>query len=120
MLRDASICGLRSRRGRRDGARRPGTRRGDAVTVIEVDRLHKEYRAKVAVDEVRFEVQQGEIFGIIGPNGAGKTTIAECIEGLRVPDRGTIRVLGLDPSATAMNCAARLAGSCRTARCLTS
>jgi ABC-2 type transport system ATP-binding protein len=67
------------------------------MTVIEVDRLHKEYRAKVAVDEVTFEVQQGEIFGIIGPNGAGKTTIAECIEGLRVPERGTIRVLGLDP-----------------------
>lgn len=67
------------------------------MTVIEVDRLHKEYQAKVAVDEVTFEVQEGEIFGIIGPNGAGKTTIAECIEGLRVPERGTIRVLGLDP-----------------------
>src|SRR6516225_4961922 len=67
------------------------------MTVIEVHRLHKEYRAKVAVDEVTFDVQHGEIFGIIGPNGAGKTTIAECIEGLRVPDRGTIRVLGLDP-----------------------
>ena len=67
------------------------------MTVVEVDRLHKEYRAKVAVDDVTFDVQQGEIFGIIGPNGAGKTTIAECIEGLRVPDRGTIRVLGLDP-----------------------
>ena len=67
------------------------------MTVIEVDHLQKEYRAKVAVEEVTFDVQEGEIFGIIGPNGAGKTTIAECIEGLRVPDRGTVRVLGLDP-----------------------
>jgi len=51
----------------------------------------------VAVDEVSFEVRQGEIFGLIGPNGAGKTTTMECVEGLRKPDRGSISVLGLDP-----------------------
>jgi len=51
----------------------------------------------VAVDEVSFEVNDGEIFGLIGPNGAGKTATMECIEGLRTPDRGTITVLGLDP-----------------------
>jgi ABC-2 type transport system ATP-binding protein len=51
----------------------------------------------VAVDEVSFEVNEGEIFGLIGPNGAGKTTTMECIEGLRTPDRGRISVLGLDP-----------------------
>jgi ABC-2 type transport system ATP-binding protein len=67
------------------------------MSVIEVERLHKAYRATVAVDDVTLGVQEGEIFGIIGPNGAGKTTIAECIEGLRVPDRGSIRVLGLNP-----------------------
>jgi ABC-2 type transport system ATP-binding protein len=67
------------------------------VIVVDVAGLRKEYRAKVAVQEVTFSVEDGEIFGIIGPNGAGKTTIVECIEGLRVPDRGTIRVLGLDP-----------------------
>jgi ABC-2 type transport system ATP-binding protein len=50
------------------------------------------------VDEVSFEVYQGEIFGLIGPNGAGKTTTMECVEGLRVPDRGAISVLGLDPA----------------------
>jgi ABC-2 type transport system ATP-binding protein len=49
------------------------------------------------VDEVSFEVFDGEIFGLIGPNGAGKTTTMECIEGLRTPDRGSIAVLGLDP-----------------------
>jgi len=51
----------------------------------------------VAVDEISFDVRDGEIFGLIGPNGAGKTTTMECVEGLRRPDRGTISVLGLDP-----------------------
>jgi len=49
------------------------------------------------VDDVSFEVAEGEIFGLIGPNGAGKTTTMECVEGLRKPDRGTVSVLGLDP-----------------------
>jgi len=51
----------------------------------------------VAVDDVSFDVRDGEIFGLIGPNGAGKTTTMECVEGLRTPDRGKISVLGLDP-----------------------
>ena len=46
---------------------------------------------------VSFTVEEGEIFGILGPNGAGKTTTVESIAGLRKPDGGTIRVLGLDP-----------------------
>ena len=49
------------------------------------------------MDDVSFEVAEGEIFGLIGPNGAGKTTTMECVEGLRKPDRGTVSVLGLDP-----------------------
>jgi ABC-2 type transport system ATP-binding protein len=65
--------------------------------VIEVRQLHKRYGETVAVDDISFEVQRGEIFGILGPNGAGKTTTVECIEGLRNPDRGTVSVLGLDP-----------------------
>ena len=65
--------------------------------VIQVSGVRKTYGATVAVDEVSFEVNEGEIFGLIGPNGAGKTTTMECIEGLRRPDRGTISVLGLDP-----------------------
>ena len=59
--------------------------------------MRKSYGATVAVHEVSFEVNEGEIFGLIGPNGAGKTTTMECIEGLRTPDRGSISVLGLDP-----------------------
>ncbi len=51
----------------------------------------------MAVDDVSFDVDEGEIFGLIGPNGAGKTTTMECVEGLRTPDHGTVSVLGLDP-----------------------
>ncbi|MFC6083048.1 ABC transporter ATP-binding protein [Sphaerisporangium aureirubrum] len=65
--------------------------------VIEVRNLHKRYDDKVAVDDVSLTVQEGEIFGILGPNGAGKTTTVECVEGLRTPDRGEIKVMGLDP-----------------------
>jgi ABC-2 type transport system ATP-binding protein len=65
--------------------------------VIEVSGIRKTYGQLVAVDDVSFTVNDGEIFGLIGPNGAGKTTTMECIEGLRTRDRGTISVLGLDP-----------------------
>jgi ABC-2 type transport system ATP-binding protein len=67
------------------------------MTIIEVANLHKRYGDTVAVDDVSFAVEAGEIFGILGPNGAGKTTTVECIAGLRTPDRGSISVLGLDP-----------------------
>jgi ABC-2 type transport system ATP-binding protein len=67
------------------------------MSVIEVEHLRKRYRDVVAVDDVSFAVERGEIFGILGPNGAGKTTTVEIIEGLRTPDGGTVRVLGLDP-----------------------
>ena len=67
------------------------------AAVIEVSGFRKTYGSTVAVDDVSFEVRDGEIFGLIGPNGAGKTTTMECVEGLRRPDRGSIAVLGLDP-----------------------
>jgi ABC-2 type transport system ATP-binding protein len=67
------------------------------TAVIEVRNLHKAYGDTMAVDDVSFTVQEGEIFGILGPNGAGKTTTVECVEGLRTADRGEISVLGLDP-----------------------
>jgi ABC-2 type transport system ATP-binding protein len=69
--------------------------------VITVDHLRKTYGRVVAVDDLSFEVEAGEIFGILGPNGAGKTTTVECVQGLRRPDGGTIRVLGLDPATQA-------------------
>jgi len=65
--------------------------------VITVEGLRKTYGAVKAVDGVTFKVRRGEIFGMVGPNGSGKTTTIECIEGLRCPDEGSLRVLGLDP-----------------------
>jgi ABC-2 type transport system ATP-binding protein len=65
--------------------------------VIRVSGFRKTYGKVVAVDEISFDVHDGEIFGLIGPNGAGKTTTLECVEGFRPADRGTITVLGLDP-----------------------
>src|SRR5687767_3531263 len=65
--------------------------------VIHVAAIRKSYGKTVAVDEVSFDVEAGEIFGLIGPNGAGKTTTMECVEGLRRPDGGAISVLALDP-----------------------
>ena len=75
--------------------------RGDAgaMSVIDVTDLRKSYGGRAAVDGVAFTVEEGEIFGILGPNGAGKTTTVECVEGLRVPDSGRVRVAGLDPVA---------------------
>jgi ABC-2 type transport system ATP-binding protein len=67
------------------------------MPVIEVQNLSKRYRDHIAVHDVSFTVERGEIFGIIGPNGAGKTTTVECIGGLRIADGGRVRVLGLDP-----------------------
>ncbi|HUT67221.1 MAG TPA: ABC transporter ATP-binding protein [Dehalococcoidales bacterium] len=69
--------------------------------IIEVKNLRKTYGATVAVDDISFEVAEGEIFGILGPNGAGKTTAVECLQALRKPDSGDIRVLGLDPRTQA-------------------
>jgi ABC-2 type transport system ATP-binding protein len=65
--------------------------------VVHVAAIRKTYGPTVAVDDISFDVHEGEIFGLIGPNGAGKTTTLECVEGLRKPDRGAITVLGLDP-----------------------
>ena len=67
--------------------------------VVTVSNLRKTYGSLVAVDGVSFAVEEGEIFGLLGPNGAGKTTTMECVEGVRRPDGGVIRVLGRDPGA---------------------
>lgn len=69
--------------------------------VIEVRNLHKAYDGVTVVDDVSFNVEEGEIFGIIGPNGAGKTTTIESVIGLRKPDGGSVSVLGLDPQTAA-------------------
>ncbi|MFD7641993.1 ABC transporter ATP-binding protein [Kitasatospora sp. NPDC059795] len=67
------------------------------MAIIEVENLVKRYAGRAVLNGVSFAVAPGEIFGILGPNGAGKTTTVECVEGLRAPDGGTVRVCGLDP-----------------------
>jgi ABC-2 type transport system ATP-binding protein len=69
--------------------------------VISVTGLRKAYGGRVVVDGLDLEVFPGEIVGLIGANGAGKTTTVECIQGLRRPDAGQLRVLGLDPARDA-------------------
>lgn len=68
-------------------------------TVIEVKNFRKTYGKHVAVDGISFDVKQGEIFGLLGPNGAGKTSTLECLEGLRAPNGGSLRVAGIDPAS---------------------
>lgn len=70
-------------------------------TVVTVRGLCKSYDHRRVVDDLDLDVRAGEIVGLIGANGAGKTTTVECIQGLRRPDSGTLRVLGLDPTTQA-------------------
>src|SRR3990167_9830250 len=56
----------------------------------------KHYDSK-AVDDISFEIKEGELIGFIGPNGAGKTTTLKCLSGLLYPTRGKISILGFNP-----------------------
>ena len=79
---------------------RTGAAAADAAlmeTVIDVQHVTKTYGDRRVVDDVSLQIGAGEIFAVLGPNGAGKTTLVESIAGLRAPDSGQIRVLGLDP-----------------------
>jgi ABC-2 type transport system ATP-binding protein len=63
---------------------------------IEVDNLTKRYGDLLAVDDVSFTVNRGEVFAFLGPNGAGKTTTVEIIETIRTPTSGKVTLLGMD------------------------
>jgi ABC-2 type transport system ATP-binding protein len=65
--------------------------------VIEVAGLTKRFGTLTAVNDVSFNVERGEIFGLLGKNGAGKTTTVEILEGYQSPDEGRVSVLGVDP-----------------------
>jgi ABC-2 type transport system ATP-binding protein len=67
-------------------------------TVVKVNKFRKSYGSFVAVNDISFEVQRGEIFGLLGPNGAGKTSTLETMEGIRSSDGGEITVLGINPA----------------------
>lgn len=62
--------------------------------VLDVANITKKYGERVAVDNVSFQIFEGEIFGLIGPNGAGKTTIIKMITGLASPTTGTVYICG--------------------------
>jgi ABC-2 type transport system ATP-binding protein len=67
-----------------------------SAPIVSVTGLTKDFKALRAVNEVSFEVRQGEILGLLGPNGAGKTTIIHMLLGLTTPNAGEIRIFGLD------------------------
>lgn len=68
-----------------------------ADSVIEASGLMKAYGPIQAVNGLDLQVRKGEVFSLLGPNGAGKTTTIEMLEGLRKPDSGEIRILGMNP-----------------------
>jgi ABC-2 type transport system ATP-binding protein len=68
-------------------------------TVIEVEGLTHHYGQHIAVDDISFNVREGEILGLLGPNGAGKTTTVRLLNGLFPPTSGRMRVLGMDPAS---------------------
>jgi len=69
---------------------------GPAATVVEVRGLTKVFKTLKAVDDVSFDLKEGEILGLLGPNGAGKTTIIHMLLGLTTPTSGSLRAFGLD------------------------
>ena len=71
----------------------------DPDHAVVVDSLEMRYGSKTAVDGLSLTVARGSVTAVLGPNGAGKTTTLETCEGYRRPQRGTVRVLGLDPQA---------------------
>jgi ABC-2 type transport system ATP-binding protein len=70
------------------------------VPAVSVERLSKSYGDTVAVRDVSFEVEKGEVFALLGPNGAGKTTTVEILEGFRNRTGGRVQTLGVDPADT--------------------
>ena len=70
--------------------------------MIKVSNLHKSFGKVEAVRGISFEVRDGEITGLLGPNGAGKTTTLRMLYSLLPPDKGEIRIDGLDPTKDAM------------------
>lgn len=77
--------------------------------MIEIAGYQKAYRGVVAVNNLSFTVQPGEILGLVGPNGAGKTTTLRAIAGIIPPTAGTLRVAGHDVVSDGLNAKRRLA-----------
>ena len=74
--------------------------------MIQVSHLTKRYGSRMAVEDVSFQVEQGQICGLLGPNGAGKSTIMNILTGYLAPSSGTVQVAGYtlpDRKSTRLN-----------------
>ena len=76
--------------------------------MIEVDALSKRYGSRLAVNDVSFRVERGEIVGFLGPNGAGKTTTLRMLTGYLAPTAGKIRIDGIDAVGNSIHARTRL------------
>ena len=85
----------------------------DRAPILEVERLGKRFGGLVALSDVSFRIQEGEIYGLIGPNGAGKTTLFNVLTGIYRGDEGSIRFAGAPLRNTTPDRIARL-GIART------
>ncbi len=83
-------------------------RRRASAAVIEVEALSKRYGTQLAVNEVSFRVERGEIVGFLGPNGAGKTTTLRMLTGYLAPTAGNIRIDGIDAVRRSIEARTRL------------
>lgn len=68
--------------------------------LIEAAHLRKSYGGRLAIDDVTFSVNAGEVVGLLGPNGAGKTSTLSILATLIAPDAGEIRIAGIDSRVT--------------------
>jgi ABC-2 type transport system ATP-binding protein len=66
------------------------------MSIIEVKNITKRFNDKLVLDNISYQVKEGEIFGFIGPNGAGKSTLINIMTSLLTPDSGTIKICGYD------------------------
>ncbi len=70
----------------------------DRAHIIEAEHIYAAYQDNLALEDVSFQIQEGEFWGILGPNGSGKTTLLKVMLGLMKPLSGTIRIWGQKPS----------------------
>ena len=70
-----------------------------STPVLHVQHLVKRFGESVAVNDISFDIRQGEILGLLGPNGAGKTTTIQMLLGVVTPTAGSIQMFGLDLAA---------------------
>lgn len=78
------------------------------TSAVQVRNLRKTYGGRAVVDDVSFDIEQGETFALLGPNGAGKSTTVEILEGYRRRNGGDVEVLGVDPAVGGLDWKARL------------